>query len=108
MGFFAVLIGLLPIIALWVIFSKAGRPGWAAIIPIYNLITMLQVAGKPVWWFFLFLVPIVNIVFMIMMIHGISKNFGKDLGFTLGLIFLPFIFMLILAFGSAKYVPVQE
>ncbi len=102
-----ILITLLPIIALWVIFTKAGQPGWAAIIPIYNAITMLRVAGKPGWWIFLFLIPVVNFVFMIMMLNGIAKNFGKGTGFTVGLFFLPFIFYLILAFGPAKYTKVE-
>ncbi|MFR9523930.1 MAG: DUF5684 domain-containing protein [Rikenellaceae bacterium] len=107
MTLLAIIIALLPIIALWVIFTKAGRPGWAAIIPIYNIITMLRVAGKPGWWFFLFLIPVVNLIFMIMMLNGISKNFGKGTGFTVGLFFLPFIFYLILAFGSAKYITAE-
>ncbi|MFR9502895.1 MAG: DUF5684 domain-containing protein [Rikenellaceae bacterium] len=99
------IIVLLPIIALWVIFTKAGRPGWAAIIPIYNALVMLRVAGKPGWWIFLFLIPIVNVIFLIMTLNGISKNFGKGVGFTVGLLFLPFIFFLILAFGPAQYAP---
>jgi hypothetical protein len=87
----------------WKIYEKAGKPGWAAIIPIYNIIVMLEIVGKPWWWFFLFLIPIVNLVFAIMMLHQLSLSFGKDSGFTLGLLFLGFIFYPILAFGDSKY-----
>ncbi|MFI3279431.1 MAG: DUF5684 domain-containing protein [Rikenellaceae bacterium] len=110
MTLLAILFTLLPIIALWVIFTKAGRPGWAAIVPIYNLITILRVAGKPLWWIILFIIPVVNIIFLVLTLHGISKCFGKGAGFTVGLVFLPFIFFLILAFGPAQYqaLPAEE
>ena len=91
------------IAAMWKVFVKAGQPGWAAIVPIYNCVVLLQIAGKPVWWILLLLIPFVNIVVAIMMWHAISTNFGKGVGFTLGLIFLGFIFIPILAWGSAEY-----
>ena len=95
----------LLIAAMWKVFTKAGKPGWAAIIPIYNYIVLLQIAGKPVWWIFLFLVPLANLVVLILMYAGVAKNFGKGTGFALGLIFLSFIFFPILAWGSAQYQP---
>lgn len=101
--FLYLLIIVLMIASIWVIFTKAGQPGWASIIPIYNIIIMLAVAGKPWWWIFLFLIPIVNIVFAIMMYHGISTKFGQGAGYTVGIIFFPFIFLPILAFGNYKY-----
>jgi Family of unknown function (DUF5684) len=91
------------IAAMWKVFTKAGKPGWAAIIPIYNAIVLLQIAGKPVWWFLLYFIPLVNIVIAIIVTHNISKNFGQGVGFTLGLIFLSFIFYPILAWGDAQY-----
>ena len=95
----------LMIASIWVIFNKAGKPGWASIIPIYNIIVMLEVVGKPWWWLLLMMfVPIVNVVFAIWMINLLSKSFGKGVGYTLGLLFLSIIFYPILAFGSAKYV----
>ena len=63
-------------------------------------------AGKPGWWLILLFIPIVNIVISILAIAGLAKNFGKGVGFILGLIFLPIIFFPILGFGSAKYSPV--
>ena len=88
----------------WRIFEKAGRPGWAAIIPIYNTIVLLDIVGKPWWWIFLFMIPVVNIIFAIWMMNLLSLSFGKGTGFTIGLIILSFIFYPILAFSNAEYV----
>jgi len=93
----------LMIASMWKIFSKAGEPGWAAIVPIYNLVVMLKIAGKPVWWIVLFFIPLVNIVFSILVALGMAERFGKGAGFGLGLAFLSPIFYPILGFGSAQY-----
>jgi hypothetical protein len=105
----------LMIASFWTIFTKAGKPGWAAIIPIYNIIVLLEIAGKPWWWIFLFLLGIVPIIgqitvfiLSIMMYHGLSKSFGKDAGFTVGLILLFPIFLPILAFGDAQYLGTKK
>jgi len=87
----------------WKLFEKAGQPGWAAIIPIYNLIVLLKFVGKPTWWVILFLIPVVNYVFLIWTYNMLSKSFGKTEGFTVGLVLLGFIFLPILALGDAKY-----
>lgn len=92
------------IASMWRVYTKAGQPGWAAIIPIYNLYIMIKIAGKPGWWLLLFLIPFVNIVIEIIVIVGLAENFGKGGGFAVGLIFLPFIFFPMLAFGSAEYI----
>ena len=92
----------------WKIFEKAGQPGWASIIPIYNTIVLLKVAGKPWWWIFLLLIPGVNVIFAFIVFIDLAKNFGKGTGFGVGLIFLFFIFFPILAFGSARYMPYQQ
>ncbi|MEN9548278.1 MAG: hypothetical protein RIR12_869 [Bacteroidota bacterium] len=89
--------------SMWKVFEKAGQPGWAAIVPIYNIYIMTKIAGKPGWWTVLCLIPIVNYVFIIWLYNMISKSFGKDEGFTAGLILLGFIFWPILGFGDAKY-----
>ena len=94
---------ILMIAAMWKVFSKAGKPGWAAIIPIYNVIVLLDVAGKPWWWILLCLIPIVNIVIAILVYVALAQAFGKGAGFAVGLIFLPVIFLPILGFGSAQY-----
>ena len=95
---------LLMIVSLWITVNKAGRPGVSQIIPIWNIIELVRISGKPLWWVILILlIPIVNIVLLIMVYHGISKAFGKDAGFTVGMVLLPFIFFPILAFGKATY-----
>lgn len=89
--------------SMWKIFEKAGKPGWASIVPIYNIIVLLEIVGKPGWWILLLIVPIVNIVIAILVTHLLSKSFGKDVGFTIGLLLVGIIFYPILGFGDAKY-----
>ena len=88
---------------MWKVFVKAGQPGWAAIVPIYNLYVMTQIAGKPGWWLLLFFIPFVNIVIAILLSIAIAQKFGKGAGFGVGMTFLGFIFMPILGFGDAQY-----
>jgi hypothetical protein len=90
--------------AQWRVYTKAGQPGWACIIPIYNIYIMTKIAGKPGIWTLWCLIPLVNIVFVIWLYNIVSKSFGKDEGFTIGLVIFGFIFWPILGFGSAKYV----
>lgn len=97
-------ISVISIIANWKIFTKANKPGWASIIPFYNMYTQFEIAGMNGWMFLLLLVPIVNVVIAIMLYVNLAKAFGKSTGFAIGLIFLNFIFTLILGFGSAEYV----
>lgn len=92
-----------PIICYWKIFNKAGKPGWACIVPIYNLVVMIEIAKKPMWYIAMFFIPIANIVFAIMLLDAFVKQFGKSSGFTVGMIFLNIIFLPILAFGDARY-----
>ena len=101
-GFIIVLTAIL-LIAMWKIFTKAGKPGWASIIPIYNAIVLLQIVGYSGWLIILFLIPIVNIIFSIMVYHRLSQAFGHGVGFTLGLLFLNPIFLMVLAFGKSTY-----
>jgi hypothetical protein len=89
----------------WKLFTKAGKPGWAAIIPIYNLIVLCEICGRPAWWVILILlVPCANIIFLILLYIDLAKSFGKDAVFAVGLILLGIVFLPILAFGDSKYV----
>lgn len=88
----------------WKLFTKAGKPGWASIVPIYNILVQLEIVGKPAWWLVLLLIPFVNFVVAILVCIELAKVFGKSTGFGIGLVFLGFIFFPILAFGDAKYV----
>jgi len=89
--------------AQWIIFQKAGKRGWYSLVPVYGTLVLLQIVGKPWWWILLFLVPFANIIFAIWMLNMLSKSYGKNEGFTVGLLFLSFIFLPILAFGKARY-----
>lgn len=91
------------IAAFWKVYVKAGKPGWAAIVPIYNIIVLLEIVGRPMWWFLLFLVPIVNFIIAIIVYIDLAKSFGKSTGFGIGLLLLGIIFFPILGFGDAQY-----
>ncbi len=94
---------LLFLAGMWKTFSKAGKPGWACLVPIYNIVVMLQIAGRPIWWMVLLFIPIVNIVVSFVIMIDIAKAFGKGVGFGIGLAFLGIIFFPILGFGSAQH-----
>ena len=92
---------ILIIAAWWKIFSKAGQPGWAAIIPIYNWIVWCKIVGRPAWWVLLLLICFP--IFFIILSIDLAKSFGKGVGFAIGLILVSIIFFPILGFGSATY-----
>lgn len=110
LGFFVIYaaVVLLMISAQWKLFVKAGEPGWACIVPIYNLIVLVKIAGQPEWWVILFFVPFANIVIGILVTINLSKNFGQTDGFAIGMILLPFVFYPILGFGDSQYSPVVQ
>jgi hypothetical protein len=97
------LIALLLIVAMWKVFTKAGQPGWATIIPIYNLYIWCKIVGRPGWWIILMFIPFVNIIVGIILCIDMAKSFGKGVGFGIGLALLGIIFCPILGFGSAQY-----
>ena len=103
-------IGLIALIlvSLWKIMEKAGEPGWAGIVPIYNMIVLAKIAQKPMWWGALVLIPLAGIVFQIWIWNRVVKRFGYSEGFTVGLILLPIIFIPILGLGKAQYTPLEE
>jgi len=107
-GIIGLAIAVLYIAALWKIFVKAGKPGWAAIIPIYNYVVLLNITGHSGWWLLVGLIPGVDIIFIIVfsiiVYWDLGKAFGRSVLFRLGLIFLYPIFILILAFDSSKYI----
>ncbi|MDF1563660.1 MAG: DUF5684 domain-containing protein [Deltaproteobacteria bacterium] len=96
-------IAVLMIASMWKIFVKAGQPGWAAIVPIYNAVVLLQVAGKPIWWIVLFFIPLVNFVIAILVMVALAERFGKGVGFAILMLLLPFVGYPMLGFGDAQY-----
>ncbi len=91
------------IVSWWKIFTKAGKPGWAILIPIYSILVYLEIIGKPWWWLIMLIIPIVNIVFMIWAVNMLSKSFGQSEGFTVGLLLLGIIFIPVLGLGKFQY-----
>jgi hypothetical protein len=87
----------------WKMLEKAGKPGWAIIVPIYNTIVILEIVGRPIWWILLLLIPCVGVVIWFIVCMDLAKSFGNDAIFGVGLFFLAAIFIPILGFGSAKY-----
>ena len=98
----------IAIIANWKIFTKAGEKGWKSIIPIYNAYIFFKITWGNGWFFLLMLIPFVNIAIYFVTLWKLAKAFGKGVGFFIGLLLLEFIFMLILAFGSAEYQGVED
>jgi len=93
-------IAILTLVGFWKVFEKAGKPGWASIVPIYNLIILLEIVGKPTWWVILMLIPCVNLVFCVWVLNLLSKSFGQSEGFTVGLVVLFYVFFPILGLSK--------
>jgi len=103
-GLFYLAIIVIAIAGLWKMFEKAGKPGWAAIVPIYNAIVMAEIVGKPAWWGVLTIIPCVGIVFGIWLLNLFMKSFGKDTLYTILALLFPFVIFPMLGFGDAKYI----
>lgn len=101
-------VAILGIVAMWKIFEKAGEPGWASIIPFYNIYVLFKITWGSGWKFLLLLIPFANIVIAIITMVKLAKAFGKSGGFAVGLIFLSIIFYCILAFDQSQYQGVPE
>ena len=102
---FGVIMLVINLVAWWVLFNKAGLPGWFGIVPIFNLIYLVKVAtGGSGWGAVLFFVPVVNVFYAIYVLWQLGKAFGKSSLFCLGLVLIQSIFILILAFGGSQYI----
>ncbi len=103
MGFIALLLCIIWFVGMWRVFEKAGEPGWAALIPFYNLWVMVRMGGKPWWWFFMFLIPLVNLVFLLLLSLAMAKKFDQPVIFGIALFLFPFIFYMIIGFSDMRY-----
>ena len=100
-----IIAGIFVIVCFWIVFTKAGEPGWYSIIPIWNTIVLLKIAGRPWWWIILFLIPFVNIIFLAIAMVSLGKSFGRSTLFGILLLFFcSFIGLAILAFGGSRYI----
>jgi Family of unknown function (DUF5684) len=100
---FFVVFYFLGVLPLWLVFNKAGQPGWHALIPIFNIYVLLKVVGRPGWWLILLLIPFVNFIVWIIVAYDLARSFGHGAGFTIGLVLLGWIFLLILGVNSSRY-----
>lgn len=104
MMLFALIAYVVMALILWKVFTKAGQPGWAALVPIYNGVVWLKIAGRPWWWIILFIIPVVGFVVAIIATVDFAKSYGKGAGFAIfGLLIFSVIGYAILAFGDAQY-----
>ena len=102
---FCLAIAVIFILGLWKVFEKSGQPGWACLIPFYNMYILLKIAGRPGWWLILFLVPLVNIAIAILVAIDIAKSFGQSAVFGVVLLFLlSGVGYLVLGFGNYRYI----
>ena len=103
----ALLIAIFTIVCMWKVFTKAGQPGWASLIPFYNIYVTFEIAWGNGLLFLLMLIPVANFVVQIILYVKLSQSFGYSAAFAIGLIFLPIIFLPILAFGNSSYIGPQ-
>ena len=100
---FPIAVAVFMCIVNWKIYEKAGKPGWAALVPIYNAVVFLEIIGKPIWWILLLFIPFVNFVIAIICVVELAKAFGKDAVFAIGMLLVGVVFYPLLAFGDAQY-----
>jgi hypothetical protein len=101
--FISLMIGLFYIVCYWKLFTKAGKPGWASIIPIYSTLVQLEILGREWFWLLLMLIPGVNLVILVAMMLDLAKVFGKDTSFGCLMVLFPYVMIPVLALGDAKY-----
>lgn len=97
-------ITIVVLVGLWKVFEKAGKPGWGAIVPFYNLYCLFEMTFGTGWLFLLMFIPCVGQIMLIIMWVKLAMAFDKGVGFGIGILFLPFIFIPMLGFGDAQYV----
>ena len=102
------IISIVCIIGLWKVYSKAGRPGWAALIPFYNQYVLFDIALGSGWKFLTLLIPFYNIYMMFKVNIELAHVFGESTGYGIGLVFLQPIFICLLGFGKAQYAPAGQ
>ena len=93
----------LTLVSFWKVFEKMGQPGWTALIPFYSTAKMLEMTNRPLWWMMLTLIPVVNLCIYVNVFYRLAQCFGRGKWFAVGMVFLPFIFIPILAFGTSTY-----
>ncbi|MBN1427632.1 MAG: signal peptidase I [Anaerolineae bacterium] len=103
-GIFILALVVLLLAAFWKLFTKADQPGWASLIPIYNVVILLKMIGRPAWYVIFVVIPGLNIYLAVLLVFGLARSFGKGPLFAIGLIFLAPILLPVLAFGKSEYI----
>lgn len=104
----SIVVGVFLLASLWCVFTKAGVAGWKSLIPLYNMYILYKMAWGNGWLFLLTIIPVVNVVIGAICMYKLSKAFGHSFMFALGLIFLPYVFYPILAFGTSRYLGIAQ
>lgn len=94
---------ILIIASQWIVYQKAGQAGWKCLVPFYNMYILMEISGKPGWWMFLLLIPLVGVVILLFALLSLARKFRRSELFGVGLLFLPMIFFPVLAFGGSEY-----
>ncbi len=100
--FISWVLAILMLVCMWIIFKKCGQPGWASVIPVYNLVALCRCGGLSGWWTLGVFVPLLNLFAWFYIMLRLAQRFGKGAGFAVGLFLLGFIFLPILAFGKSQ------
>ena len=100
---FSLILSIIMIISYWKILKKAGKPGWSILVPIYNIIVLIQISGLSMIYLLLLFIPIVQLYAYFKIMIEIAKKFNKSSGFGVGLSLLPVIFLPLLAFSDSTY-----
>jgi hypothetical protein len=99
------ILSILVLVSYWKLYEKAGKEGWAVLIPIYSTLVLLEIIRKPWYWLLLMMIPFVGLIWAIWSLNLFVKSFGKDEGYTVGCLLLPYVFFPMLAFSkSTKYI----
>ncbi|HVS13906.1 MAG TPA: DUF5684 domain-containing protein [Thermoanaerobaculia bacterium] len=96
-------LGLLVLAGMWKVFAKAGQAGWKSLIPIYNIVVLLEIVGRPLWWLVLLIIPLVNVVAAVLVCLDLARSFGRSALYGIGLLVLAPFFIVHLGFSSAQY-----
>lgn len=93
----------LQVVGLWLVFEKAGRSGWQALVPLYNLFVLVDILDRSDWWVLWLLIPVVGFVFWFLLCDDLANAFGYGTAMTLALFLVPVLALPWLGLGSHKF-----
>jgi hypothetical protein len=99
---FTIILVFLGWLCYWPVFERANQPGWAAFVPIYNMVVLCRIANKSRWWVLPACIPYLGIFLQIPLLIAVARSFGRGRAFGVGMALLPFVFVPILAFREPE------